>query len=240
MELAPNHLMKGDELFQALAAAPYVEKVEWKESKTSQGNEGNHYMEQNIKVFVVGFPKMPLEFELSRHDHMKEKLGVNKTVTALFKTPPPALVGDAWRILMHVVRGKELLPSHAQEYCQRALKMASVTQIDAPADASADDSSPGSASVAAALPAAPPLLRSFSKDAPPNPAPATLLPAEDAAAVAAAALPVPPPPLPVPPPPLRLFSAENATAPQNTEAPPETSVGKKSRGVSVQIGRAHV
>ena len=28
---------------------------------------------------------------------------------------------DAWRILLYVVKGKELLPAHARDYCSRAL-----------------------------------------------------------------------------------------------------------------------
>ena len=90
----------------------------WKKPNTMQSSF--HYMEQSILVYVSGFAKTPLEFELTRNDHMKETPDCAFTVSAVFKEPPRHLHTDAWRILMHVVRGKELLPVHAQEYCYRA------------------------------------------------------------------------------------------------------------------------
>ena len=78
-------------------------------------------MERNILVYVKGFPKTPIEFELSRNEHMKEMPGRAFTVTALFKEPPPHLHAEAWRILMYVVSGKELMPVLAQKYCREAL-----------------------------------------------------------------------------------------------------------------------
>ena len=38
------------------------------------------------------------------------------TVTACFKEPSPDLIPEAWRILMEVVKGKELMPQHVAEY----------------------------------------------------------------------------------------------------------------------------
>ena len=107
--------MEGDWLFEELQGAPGVLGVSWNSSKTSQNNRGNHWMERNILVYVKGFPKTPIEFELSRNEHMKEMPGRAFTVTALFKEPPRRLHEDAWRILMYVVSGKELMPVLAQK-----------------------------------------------------------------------------------------------------------------------------
>ncbi len=38
-----------------------------------------------------------------------------------FKTPRPSLCAEAWRILLHVTAGKELLPEHVRGYATRAL-----------------------------------------------------------------------------------------------------------------------
>ena len=88
-------------------------------------------MEQNINVYVAGCPNTPLEFELTRNQHMKELPGRPFTVTACFKEPPIHLHGEAWRILMHVCRGKELAPGHVQQYAKRALARSSQTLIGA-------------------------------------------------------------------------------------------------------------
>ena len=87
-------------------------------------------MEHNINVYVSGYAKTPIEFELSRNQHMKELPGRPFTVTALFKGPSPTLVPDAWRILMHAVRGRELLPTHVRDYCRRALANAGAANPD--------------------------------------------------------------------------------------------------------------
>ena len=41
------------------------------------------------------------------------------TLTAMFKDPPDGMVGEAWRILLAVTDGKQLLPAHVQEYCRK-------------------------------------------------------------------------------------------------------------------------
>ena len=43
------------------------------------------------------------------------------TVTACFQNPPAHLLAQAWRILLEVCRGKELLPEHARAYARRAV-----------------------------------------------------------------------------------------------------------------------
>ena len=85
---------------QALKSARDVERVEWKETKTSQRNVGKHYMERNLGVWVIGLAN-PLEFELTRDPHMKEMIGRPFTVSACFKEQPIELHDDAWRILLH-------------------------------------------------------------------------------------------------------------------------------------------
>ena len=87
VELAPNRIPSKTQFFTALKSAPDVERVEWKETKTSQGNVGDHYMEQNIDVWVLGSAR-PIEFELTRDPHMKNMIGRPFTVCACFKTPP--------------------------------------------------------------------------------------------------------------------------------------------------------
>ena len=95
-----------------------VARVEWQTSKTSQGNVGDHYCEQNLLVFskMVGrsFACQPIEFELTRHQHTKDRT-FTPTLTAMFKDPPDGMVGEAWRILLAVTDGKQLLPAHVQE-----------------------------------------------------------------------------------------------------------------------------
>ena len=54
----------------------------------------------------------PIEFELTTNQHMKKKT----TVTAMFKDPPPGMIGEAWRILLAVTNDKQLLPAVVQDY----------------------------------------------------------------------------------------------------------------------------
>ena len=94
VERAPNRISSKTQFFTALKSAPDVERVEWKETKTSQGNVGDHYMEQNIDVWVLGSAR-PIEFELTRNLHMKNIRGRPFTVSACFKSPPTEFHGDA-------------------------------------------------------------------------------------------------------------------------------------------------
>ena len=131
VELHKDCIPTNAEFFEALKNAPDVERVEWKSTKTSQGNVGNHRMEQNVMVYVSGFAKRALEFELTRYQHMEEMRDRNFTVTAAFKEPPVQLHHDAWRILLHVVHGRELLPVHARDYAQRSLARSGVKPLEA-------------------------------------------------------------------------------------------------------------
>ena len=97
-----------------------MEKVEWCTTKKSQGNPGKHYIQQNVKVWVPGYASTPLEFQLTRNQHMEPGPGRPFTVTACFKEPPAHLHADAWRILLHIVQGRELLPEHARPYAKQA------------------------------------------------------------------------------------------------------------------------
>ena len=60
----------------------------------------------------------PVEFELTRHQHMRGPRG-KSTVTAMFKDPPEGLLGEAWRILLAATDGKQLLPDHVQKYWKK-------------------------------------------------------------------------------------------------------------------------
>ena len=72
-----------------------------------------------------------MEFELTRHNHM-EDIGCRPyTVTAYFKEPPSGLRAEAWRILLHIARGKELVPLRVREWARQELE---ALQEDVPPD----------------------------------------------------------------------------------------------------------
>ena len=127
-ELHPDHTPTDEEFFKMLQQVPGVTHVEWNTSKTSQGNPSkNHHMERNILVTSSrgpGSASHPLEFELTRNQHMKDKR-LPFTVTACFKEPSPDLVPEAWRILAEVVKGRELFPAHVARYRAKVLGLAS-------------------------------------------------------------------------------------------------------------------
>ena len=106
---------------QSLTAVRGVDRVELhpKGSKTQQGNHGKHYQDHNFAVFSSKNPKVFMEFELTRHQHMdKEPF----TVTALYKNPIKPLIPEAWRILRSACQGKELLPDWVVKMEQIILK----------------------------------------------------------------------------------------------------------------------
>ena len=81
-------------------------------------------MEQNLFVasrFGPGSESNPIEFELTRNRHMKDPR-CPFTVTACFKEPTPDLIPEAWRILVEVVKGRELVPQHVAQYREKVLK----------------------------------------------------------------------------------------------------------------------
>ena len=108
------------EFFEMLKAVPNVEKVAWNTKKTSQGNVGRHYCEQNILVTSSRDPSHAIEFELTRNQHMKDPVAPY-TFTTCFKQPVMKLVPEAWRILLEVTKGHELLPIHVAAYQERVL-----------------------------------------------------------------------------------------------------------------------
>ncbi|CAK0799542.1 unnamed protein product [Prorocentrum cordatum] len=120
VELSPSHVMTPDSLHIALAADRAVRRAVRNSTKTSQGNVGSHYMEQNLLVYVAGFER-PVEFELTRHLHMKPAPGRSYTVTARFKQPPIGMEAVAWQVLLRITKGKELLPQWVQQYARRSL-----------------------------------------------------------------------------------------------------------------------
>ena len=129
VELSPMHVWEGADLYKALSADPAVSFLQYNSTKASQGNRGDHYMEQNILVHMSGFPNKPVEFELTRHQHMKATAGRAFTVTACFKTPPPGMEEVAWQVLLRITRGKELCPPWVQEYARRSLGRAEVVRL---------------------------------------------------------------------------------------------------------------
>ena len=54
VELAPEFAPKPSEFFASLENVHGVAEVAWNTTKTSQGNVGNHYCEQNILVTPTG------------------------------------------------------------------------------------------------------------------------------------------------------------------------------------------
>jgi len=105
---------------QSLTAVRGVDRVELhpKGSKTQQGIHGKHYQDHNFAVFSSKNPKVFIEFQLTRHQHMdKEPF----TVTAMYKNPIKALIPEAWRILRIACQGKELLPDWVNEMEKKLL-----------------------------------------------------------------------------------------------------------------------
>ena len=119
-------------------------QVRWANRKSDVGKVGNHFMESSVLVFVQAVPSTPLVFELTRNNHMKEGDGKAFTVTACFVQPPKHLVAHAWRILLDVCRGKELLPSHVRPYACRAVARAG-EEMPEDAGEGPDSASPGDA-----------------------------------------------------------------------------------------------
>ncbi|CAK0889554.1 unnamed protein product, partial [Prorocentrum cordatum] len=121
VELHPQRLLTREEFKTNLLAAPGVLKVVDKSSKTSQGNRGDRVFEQNLEVHLHREPHVALEFEITRNSHMKHMEGRPCTETAMFKDPPKRHHAAAWRVLLHAVKGRELLPQHARDYYNSCL-----------------------------------------------------------------------------------------------------------------------
>ncbi|CAK0848548.1 unnamed protein product [Prorocentrum cordatum] len=107
---------------EILTGRGYSLEVVDKSSKTSQGNRGDYVVEQNLEVHLHREPHVALEFEITRNNHMKHMEGRPYTETAMFKDPPPKRHhAAAWRVFLHAVKGRELLPQHARDYCKSGL-----------------------------------------------------------------------------------------------------------------------
>ena len=119
-ELHPDYVPTSEQFFQMLQQVPGVSEVKWQTSKTSQGNQGGHYMERNILVYSHLAHNAAIEFELTRNNHMNNA-ELPFTVTTCFKNPPWDLVPEAWRILRSVTGGKELFPVKVKEWHDRIL-----------------------------------------------------------------------------------------------------------------------
>ena len=102
---------------QSLLEVPGVRRVDWHPagSKEQQGNVGNHYQAHNFAVYSHEDPKIFLEFELTRNNHMADMTNRSFTVTAMYKNPPHHMIPEAFRILRKACAGKELLPTLVDE-----------------------------------------------------------------------------------------------------------------------------
>ena len=79
-------------------------------NKKQLGNVGAHYFDQNVFVHSILFPTKPMEFELTRNDHMADVPDRVFTISACHKQPKDGVQLEAWRILRQISRGRELLP----------------------------------------------------------------------------------------------------------------------------------
>ena len=78
VELCPKHVWTVEMLKSELSNAPGITKVEWQTSKSDQGNASSgHWAETNLLVYSSlcgpGSASSPLEFEVTRNSHMKDK-----------------------------------------------------------------------------------------------------------------------------------------------------------------------
>ena len=125
VELSPKHIPRPEDLIEWLRDVRGVERVEWHNTKASQGNVGDHYSERNFLVYASlggpGSASTRMEFELTRYKHMKNDQ-VPHTVTVCFKQPIVDLVPEAWRILAAITDGKEVFPELAAAYREKSLK----------------------------------------------------------------------------------------------------------------------
>ena len=97
-----------------------MKRAAWNRAKSSQGDVGDHLMVQNALVYAEGYAGKPPEFELARNRRMKRLANQNWTAAACLKEPPQGQEAEARRILLRVVRGRELTPEHARDCCARA------------------------------------------------------------------------------------------------------------------------
>ena len=99
-------------VFRALRESYFTRRALRKSKETTAIITQKH----NFYVYSSAYPSVGWEFELSRHQHSKDKR-LKFTVTALFKN-----VGNrakqlaAWRILCASVAGRELLPKYAEDF----------------------------------------------------------------------------------------------------------------------------
>ena len=78
VELQPAFAPEPSEFFEMLKAVPNVEKVAWNTKKTSQGNVGKHYCEQNMEPCQKRFSHKTAHFHLNHDGVTKLLLGAHK------------------------------------------------------------------------------------------------------------------------------------------------------------------
>ena len=108
IEFSPDHVPTDEQFFEMLARVTGNIRIAWKPFTT-----------KTILVKIgSNSANRPLEFQLTKQDHRTR----SNTITACFKEPPRHLVPEAWRILCEATDGKQLLPSHVQEYRAKILE----------------------------------------------------------------------------------------------------------------------
>ena len=95
-------------------------------SKAAQGNPSDgHAQQHNWQVVSFALQLLganPLEFEVTKHNHVKPAAlnGRQPTVTVCFREPPHGAVREAWRILWGAVGHLALFPEKVQEWMRDA------------------------------------------------------------------------------------------------------------------------
>ena len=124
IEFSPDHVPTNEGFFEMLAGVTGVTQVQWKFSwHLQRGMQEPVCTGKTILVttefqLISPFAIEPFEFLLTNHGHYIDA----NTVSACFKEPAPHFVPEAWRILCEATEGKQLLPSHVQEYRLKVLK----------------------------------------------------------------------------------------------------------------------
>ena len=104
IELHPDYpLDPYEDWLPLLLKVPGVTNVEYKTSKTAQGNIGDHYQEQNFIVYNNVYPCTGVEMELTRHTHLKKNdwstlHGVSVLQNASRRCPLARSMADSWGV----------------------------------------------------------------------------------------------------------------------------------------------
>ena len=92
--------------------------VQWQSRKVDE-NKLRWYQCQDSWFVFSRFSPNSIEFELMRHDYRGGGGKSLKTVTAWFRNAPIGHLAEAWRILNHITRGKQLFPQLVENFYKR-------------------------------------------------------------------------------------------------------------------------